>query len=69
MITWVDDSASLEAMVAAMAAADVVGVDTEWMDGPTGRRGASDAVLATVQVRTNPNPNPNPDPDPDPNPP
>ena len=31
MITWVDDSASLEAMVAAMAAADVVGVDSEWM--------------------------------------
>ena len=66
MITWVDDSASLEAMVAAMAAADVVGVDTEWMDGPTGRRGASDAVLATVQVRTNPNPDPTPTPNPNP---
>jgi hypothetical protein len=50
VVRWVDDSASLEAMAAAMAAADVVGVDTEWMDGPTGRRGASDAVLATVQL-------------------
>eukprot|EP00964_Phaeocystis_antarctica_P135891 scaffold100290_cov70-Phaeocystis_antarctica.AAC.1 len=50
VVRWVDDCASLEAMAAAMAAADVVGVDTEWMDGPTGRRGASDAVLATVQL-------------------
>ena len=50
VVRWVDDCASLEAMAAAMAAADVVGVDTEWMDGPTGRRGAGDAVLATVQL-------------------